>query len=182
MCPWEPPHSLESPCFPPPRLLVQSPSPKCLCPRGFTHHSSRAFSRKGFLARCVLLLLFMTPSHLKELDGPTHRFDKCLSFSPAQAGSGPGQGGHSDLGFCAKEEAESLPPALLLVRGRGPFSSSLRFVSHLLALSCPQPPACSGSRQPRAHCCCVCLLLDRGRFPVPVPLGGSWSAHCRGTR
>lgn len=56
------------------------------------------------------------------------------------------------------------PPALLLVRGRGPFSRSLRFVSHLLALSCPQPPACSGSWQPRAHCCRVCLLLDLG-FP-----------------
>lgn len=74
VCPWEPPHSLEGPCFPPPRLLVQSPSPKGLCPRAFTHHSSRAFSRKGFLARCVLLLLFMTPSQLKELDGPDTPF------------------------------------------------------------------------------------------------------------
>lgn len=45
--------------LPHPGLLAWSPGQKCLCPTAFTHHSSRAFFRKGFLARCVLLLLLM---------------------------------------------------------------------------------------------------------------------------
>lgn len=147
---------------------------KCLCPKGFTHHSSRAFFRKGFL----LLLMTGIPTG-NSSRRPICCFDKCLSSSPAQEpGPRPGAGGCSHLGFSAKDEAAGPSPRSCCRHWAGAPSSSLRFVP-------PQPPACSSGSQPCSllkcllawtcgHTLCQCLwvtfLAAEGQGWCP-PLG-----------
>lgn len=142
---------------------------KCLCPKGFTHHSSRAFFRKGFLARHILLLLMTGIPTGNSSRRPTCSFDKCLSLSPArEPGLCPGTGGGSHFGFSAKDEAA------------GP---SLSCCGHwagapsLLTQVCSAPAPCLLCGRLAVLTAEVCARLDLWSHSVPVPLG-----HLPGSR
>lgn len=174
-----PPHPAGCPSEP--RTAWRAPASPALAAglplaRASPTHSSRAFFRKGFLARCVLSLLLMIPN---TLCCARHAALTSALASPQPKGAGPRSRTWAPVATVTRGSVPKRRPW-----GQGPLSCSLRFVPHLLALLCPQPPACPGSQQPRAHCCSIWLLLDLGSLPhasasgLPAFLPASRGAGC----
>ena len=139
---------------------------KCLCPKGFTHHSSRAFFRKGFL----LLLMTGIPTG-NSSRRPICCFDKCLSFSPAQEpGPRPGAGGCSHLGFSAKDEAAGPSPRSCCRHWAGAPS--------LLTQVCSASAPCLLFGQPAVLTAEVSARLDLWSHCASASGSPSWQGRC----